>query len=79
MRRLAEHHRTGDGEARSLAGSPLTRPAADLSPKGRGEEDRDVPLTWATRKTDRPRPNGERDGVRGPWWWRSARRLDKHI
>jgi flagellar biosynthesis protein FliP len=26
----------------------------------------DISLTWSTRTTDRPRPDGERDGVRGP-------------
>ncbi len=45
---------------------PLTRPSADLSPQRRGEENRDPRPTRATRTTDRPRPDGERVGVRGP-------------
>ncbi len=44
---------------------PLTRPEADLSLKGRGEEYRVCPLTCAIRTTHRPRPDGERVGVRG--------------
>ena len=44
---------------------PLTRPSADLSPQGRGEEDRIFSLSRETTTAYRPRPNGERVGVRG--------------
>jgi hypothetical protein len=52
-----------DREARSLD-TPLTRPAADLSLQGRGEEYRGLPLTRASGKTDRPRPDGETVAVK---------------
>ena len=50
-------------------GSPLTRPLADLSPEGRGAEDESAMLQGlcvAKATSVRPRPDGERDGVRGP-------------
>ena len=48
------------------AATPLTRPAGTLSPKGaRGNNGLAFPREAATAKARRPRPNGERDGVRG--------------
>jgi hypothetical protein len=48
-RLLAEHHRA----------DPLTRPSADLSPRGRGGRDETRPACFfdgAKDETDRPRP-----------------------
>ena len=67
------HSRLLDQDARSSAALPLTRPAADLSPTGRGEEYRVSSLASVTTTGHRPRPHGERVGVRGPERRRSAR------
>ena len=69
----------GQGGVGTQALVPLTRPAADLSPRGRGEENSSFPQTCATNTADRPRPNGERVGVRGLTCSRSARRLNQFL
>ena len=81
-RLLAAHHRAEVEEPRSEAENPLTRPAADLSlsltphilwdplPEGEGgavEKTRAPGQSPARPTRDRPRPNGERVGVRGVW------------
>ena len=45
--------RVGDGDVRSTSAPLLTRPAADLSPRGRGGKNCAFPLTCATRTADR--------------------------
>ncbi len=52
-------------KSRPQSQSPVTQPSADLSPRGRGEKKLAFPLSGVKAISDRPRPNGERDGVRG--------------
>ena len=46
-------------------GALPTWPSADLSPGGEVEKTRAVPQSPVLPTRDRPRPNGERVGVRG--------------
>ena len=47
--------------------NPLTRPSGTLSPSGgEGEDGRAISQSSATEPSGRPRPDGERAGVRGP-------------
>ena len=58
----------------AVVATPLTRPAGTLSPTGtRGINGRAFPRSEATEKTRRPRPDGERVGVRGQRRIRLAR------
>jgi GT2 family glycosyltransferase len=66
LRPFAGSWQSNAESAHSAPTGPLTRPSADLSPVGRGGT---IPVSQRREEAPgflRPRPNGERVGVRGP-------------